>query len=595
MATNNLNSSLNLVDLDFASLKSSLTNYLRSQSQFADYDFDGASINVLLELLALNTNKIAFLQNMTNAEGHLDSAQLRNSILSKAKELNYTPRSTRSAKAKIRVSFDATGESQPYIIEKGSQISTFIKGQSFVFSIPETITVASGNNSFTFDSEIYEGVYNKDGYIFQAGVENQRFKITNKNVDTSSITVVVYEDGDQVGQVYTNAVSMLGLTEFSKVFFLQTNQTGHYEIFFGDNIIGRQPKTNSTIIIDYRISNGPLGNGARQFSVDFDPTGYSQLTSTPEVVVLETASNGAEMETDESIKYYAPRHYQVQERAVVDTDYQILLKRQFPELNAVAVYGGETVDPPLFGKVIIAVDIANVDGLPDSKKNEYTAFISKRMVGPIRPIFKSAEFTYFVVYGNIRYNLNITAASINRINTLVSDTITSYNQKYLDDFNSTLRLSSLTSLIDQSDPSIISNQLVVDIYKKINPTLNVDQQILIDFGTELDSNDRHQYSNYSTIYSTVFTYKGQLVTLVDDQEGNVYINDSVRNKNITKIGTVNYTTGSITLSKFNIDDYQGSAIKLFAVPKDKDISSTMNNILTIEADQIHLTIEPLRI
>ena len=207
----NNHSSINLIDLDFDGIKSSLLNYLRSNDQFKDYDFEASNINLLVELLAYNAHKNAFYQNMILNESFLDSAILRNSTLSRSKELNYLPRSYRSTKARVQIEFEATGENAPYVIEKGSPLTALVKSQAYTFTIPETITVASSNTNYTVETDIYEGVYIKDTYTFITANSVPRFKITNKNVDTSSLVVGVYEDGNEVADIYTYASSLLDL------------------------------------------------------------------------------------------------------------------------------------------------------------------------------------------------------------------------------------------------------------------------------------------------------------------------------------------------------------------------------------------------
>jgi hypothetical protein len=600
-ANNKISASLDLTNLDFFSLKNSFANYLKSQAQFAGYDFDGAAINVLLEELAQNTYKNAFLTNMLFSEGFIDSAQLRSSLFSHAKELNYLPRSSRSAKATVKISFTASGENQPYTIEKGSQLSCLIKSSAFTFSIPETIICASANNNFSFTTDIYEGVYKKDSYIF-LNQDNPRFKITNPNVDTTSVGVVVYEDGDQIGQVYTPTNSLLDLTDASKVFFLQTSETGNYEIYFGDNVLGRQPKLNSTIIVDYRISNGSEGNGAREFSVDFDPTGVSEITSTPIATTIEASKNGNEPETNESIRYYAPRAFQVQERTVTTTDYEIALKQSFPEIDSVSVYGGDEVDPPQFGKVFVAIDIDNVDGIPDSLKTQYYNFLKARSPLSIDPVIVDPQFTYLAVDSLVRYNLNVTNKSTNRINTLVTSTIVEYNTKFLNDFGVTLRASQMSSLIDECDISIISNQTNIACYKKTTPIRGISQNITVDFNLPILNTlpmegEEFSLTNQRSVYSDTFRFAGSTCILEDDGIGNIRIL-KIDKTNLTKVvdvGTVNYTSGTIVLNNFIPADYTGNYFRIFMVPADKDVPATQNNILSIEPAAIAIEVEGLRL
>jgi len=603
MASNNssLSASLDLTNLDFFGLKNSFKNYLRGQDIFKDYDFDGAALNVLLDTLAYNTYKTTFMTNMLHSEGFLDSAQLRSSLYSHSKELNYLPRSVRSAKAKILVSFEASGESQPYVIPKGAQFSSLIKSESYTFTTPETIIVSSANTTYEFTTDIYEGIFKEDSYIF-LGTENQRFKITNKNVDTRSVTVTVYEDGDQIGSTYTVTNTLLDLTEFSKIFFLQTNETGYYEVYFGDNVLGRKPKLNSTIVIQYRISTGTKGDGARVFYPDFEPTGVNELIESPTISVIESSSNGSEEENNESIRYYAPRAFQVQERAITPTDYEISLKQEFSEINSVSVYGGELVTPPRFGKVFIAIDIADVDGLPEAKKTEYFNFLKRRSPLSIDPIIVEPEILYLAIKTLVRYNVNITTNSLTRIKTLITTTILDYNKVYLDDFDSTLRLSKLQQKIDDSDISIISNMTDVSIYKKINPSRGELQNIEINFNLPLldtlaPQSDQYSSTDQKAVYSSLFRFAGETCILEDNGNGIMRIvkfSNTERIK-IKNVGTVNYSTGTIILENFKIDDYDGAFLKIYGIPTDKDVASTQNIILQIEPDEISIDVEGIRL
>ncbi len=594
------NSSLNLIDLDFDSLKNSLRSYLQSQSQFKDYDWEGSNLTVLLDLLAYNTSKNVFFLNMNFAEGFLDTAQLQESVISHAKDLNYTPRSIRSASANVRVDFTATGDSQPYIIQKGASFSTLIKNESFVFSIPESIIVSSVNTTFSFTTPIFEGIYLKDTFIYRNVPDVPRFKISNRNVDTSSITVTVYEDGSVLGKRFIQKTTLLDLDETSEIYFLQSAGNGFYEIIFGDDIIGRRPKENSTIILDYRVSNGSRVNGAKSFFLNFDPTGQiSELTDNPSVNTISISMNGANAETIESIRYNAPRHFQTQERTIVPTDYEIALKTAFPEISAVAVFGGEDHVPPLFGRVFVAVDLENINGLPDSKKEEYFKFI--RLRSPLKPIFIEPQFTYLQVDSLVRYNQNITTNTPISMKTLIINTINTYNNENLTDFGSEFRLSPFTTLIDETDTSIISNVTEIKIYKKISPLLNVPLNIELDFGIPLLAgyghlHDRHNAEDLDVISSTPFLYNGTQVELEDDGFGTVRLMrvEGQTHVKITDIGTVDYAKGKIKISNLFINSFPGTAIQIYAVPKDKDIIFPKDTISLIEPEAINVTIEALK-
>jgi len=595
------NSSINLVGLDFDVIKNDFKSYLKSQDQFRDYDFDGSNMSVLLDILAYNTYKNAFYLNMAISESFLDSSQLEASVLSHAKELNYLPRSSRSSRCKVRVDFQASGDTQPYIIEKGSSFTGIIKNESYVFTIPETLTVSSTNTSFSYETFLFEGIYLKDAYIVDSNIPDQRFIITNKNVDTNSLVVIVYEDGSDVGENYTNSSTLLGLNALSKIYFLQASDLGNYEVIFGDNILGKKPKNNSRIILDYRISNGERADGVKELSINFDPTNGDVL-ETPEITVLENAIGGMKKESLDSIKYYAPRHFQVQERAITTSDYEIILKTQFPEINTLAVYGGEEVDPPRYGKVFIAIDVSNVDGIPENKRDEYYSFIKARSPLSIDPIIIEPIFTYLSVNSKVRYNINISKSTPDRLKSLVTQSILDYNELYLDDFNSTLRSSKLNYTIDSTDSSIVSNITEIQIYKKIIPLLGVSQNIDINLNVPLtddlpELSDNHPLLDRHTISSSSFKYNNTDVTLEDNGSGIIRIVQTIGDlhKKLRDVGTVNYKTGFIQLTNFNVDSYQGTALKIYAKPKDNDISVSKNTILTIEPSEIIIDIEAVRV
>lgn len=597
------NNSINLVDLDFNSLKTSLISYLKNQDQFKDYDFEGSNLNVLIDLLSYNSFKNTFFLNMVAAEAFLDSAQMENSIISHAKELNYTPRSRRSAKATIQATFQATGTNQPYTIPKGSSFTSIVKNDLYTFTTAETISVSSANTTFTFTTDVYEGSYFQDSYLYNDQIEFPKFRITNKDVDTSSLTVVVYEDNSEIGVNYKLASTLLDLKETSKVFFLQASQNGYYEIVFGDGVLGQKPKNNSIILLDYRVSKGKLPNGARSFTFNFDPTFTpNDYEGESDVTVLTIAQNGEERESIESVRFYAPRHFQVQERAVTTSDYEILLKTEFPEINNISVYGGEDLTPPQFGKVFVAVDIFNVQGLPESKKNEFYNFLKRRSPLSIDPVFVEPDYLYYKINCHVRYNLNSTLLSKERIKTLVTNTIIDYNNINLDDFNVTLRYSKLISSIDNSDPSIVSNVTDIQIYKKVPVLLGTPQNIVINFNLPLRNDvpelaSKHPASDVHTIKSSVFTYNGEKVILEDNGEGIVVVSkfDNLFNIRLFNIGTIDYNKGIIRLNNFTIDNYEGLDFKIYAYTADKDISSTTNTVLTLEPSELNITTETVRV
>lgn len=594
------NSIIDLIDLDPSTNKQAFINYLKNQSRFSGYDFAGADFNVLLDILMIDFFRNSFYLNMAISEGFIDSAQLFDSVKSHAKELNYLPESVTSASANVTVTFTATGDSQPYIIPKGSTFSTQIKNHNFTFSTDETIIVASPNTSFSFDANIFEGIYVKDSYIYSNNVANTIpvFSLTNPNADISSLVVQVFGNNSITGQTYNQVDSLLDLNGNSFVFFLQCSAAnGNYEVLFGDGIFGNQPLNGSLVILDYRVAQGEPANGAGLFNINFDPTGAAgELTSSTTVTTNQIALGGTPAEDIETTRFFAPRWFQVQERCIVPSDYEIVLQNEFPEIEAVNAYGGETLTPPQFGKVVIAIDINNVVGLPQSKIQQYTTFIKGRNPLAIQPIFVAANNMYLGVTTTVKYNVNITTATENLMESIVATAINNFNNANLDDFDVTFYLSQFIGAINAADPSIVSNLTEVNLYQKINPNQTANN-FYLNYNVTLNGNFAqtgpiHANNIEKTLSSTNFMYKGNLSQLEDDGAGTIRI-VNINGANLTlaaNVGTISYNSGLVQLVAFSVDTFSGDNLLVYVTPEEDDISVTQNVVLTIEPSQTTIDI-----
>jgi hypothetical protein len=591
---------LNLVDLDFDSLKADLIAYFQGKPQWKDYDFTGSNLNVLMEIMAYNANKHAFLTNMLLSEAFLDSAQLPSSVYSHCKDLNYLPRSIRSSQAQINCTFTATGLSQPYIIPKGSVFSTQVRNTTYNFTTAETTTVASANTTFNFQPFIYEGVYLQDVYTYNVTETNPypRFAITNPNVDTTSLVVAVYNDDSNNAVDFALTTSLLDLNDQSLVFFLQPSETGGYEVMFGDGIVGLQPLQGATIVLQYRVTVGDRSNGSQNFAIGFDPTGRAgELTSAPVVRTLQAAAGGAPKETLDSVRFYAPRYFQTQERAIVPTDYEVLLKIQFPEINAVSAFGGESAIPPQFGYVLVSIDLPGFTTLPATKQTEYTAFLKGRMPMSIEPVFIDPVDIFTQVNATVRYNINITTNTPSLMQSIVATAILGYNQSTLNNFNVTLKGSQLEQAILDADPSISSVNMGINLYQSFVPATGATTTFNLKFGVPLQNNYSplpgvHPANLLKCLSSTQFYNSGTLVSLEDDGLGNVNMVTTLDNivTVLNRVGIINYQTGQVVFT-IQIDNFVGNAFLIFVQPLDTDISVTQNNILKIDPSQINLTIQ----
>lgn len=600
-------SSIILSNLDFDRLKNTFKQYLRSQDRFKDYDFEGSNMSILIDLLAYNTYMNGFYLNMVGNEMFMDSAQLRDAVVSHAKELNYTPASFTSAVANVNIQIISDNpETRSISIPKGTSFTSRFNDRVFTFTTNQNIVctnkVTANSVSATFlerNVAVYEGTYVTDTYTIVPGT-TERYMITNRQVDISSINVTVIEDLGATTQTYQRATTLFGHTDTSKIYFLQGAENNTYEIVFGDGVVGRKPKDNSVVVIEYRISQGELPNGCDVFKPDSTIGNYTNIT----ITTNKKAQAGSVNESMESIKFNAPRAFTTQERAVTTEDFENLLKINFPEINAVVAYGGEQLDPPQYGKVFVAVDLKETDTLPLSKVDEYYKFLKPRTMVSIEPVFTNPEYVYISVRSVVRYNLNTSALSTGDVKLLTTAAIQRYAAQYLNNFNRTMRYSKLVQAIDSAASGIVSNETEVFAVKYFKPDLNRTKNYELNFGiplktTVVTTGSFHPIAEDHIIESTPFkTLNGQRVYLEDDGNGRLeYIAVGESSQNHTALGvagTVDYETGKIFLNNFKPETYEGTEIKIYAKPRVKDISSSKDIILNISAQDVTIDVLPIR-
>lgn len=593
------NGSINLVNLDFDALKSSFKSYLGSQTAFRDFNLEGSNLNVLLDVLAYNTYINSFYLNMVASEMFLDTAQLRASVISHAKELNYVPRSFRSAKAIVDLAITPTNPTgiTTVTIPRGTSFTSKVGSNTYTFTVPDNLLVTGSTNGVFYASnvEIYEGSLITDTFVFNASAEGQRFILTNPTIDTTSLRVYVTEDNSSTTLTYQQASSFLGLDTTSQVYFVQAAENDLYEIVFGNGTQGRIPKHGAVISVVYQVGNGELPNGCSIFASDDAIDGHTNVR----VTTIQDAIGGAVHETTQMIRRNAPRFYQTQERAVTATDYKTLLQLAYPEITSIYVFGGEEAQPPRYGKVMVSVDIVDSDGVSDSKKEEYRKFLKNRCPLTIDPIFIDPEFLNVEVYSNVSYDIDKSTSSEAELISAVKTSVRVYNEQNLNDFNATCRYSKLVRGIDDTASSIISNSTTLVAYKDLNPILNSSEPFTVYFRNPLQVlNNAYvvPYIDNHSISSTYFTYNGVLCKLEDDGAGTVRIVSLVESggnehSTVVDVGTVDYTTGTIVFNTgLNISSYEGSSIKLRAVCESKDIIASQNDIIRIKDDDIFVSV-----
>lgn len=598
------NSSISLTSLDFADYKNSLKTFLSSQNQFKDYNFESSNLNVMMDLLAYNTYMNAFYLNMVGSEMFLDTAQLRDSVVLKAVELNYTPRSFRSAYAQVNLSIsDVPNNPVLLTIPAGTSFTGKAGSNSYTFSTNQNLVVQASEDGVFYANnvDIYEGTPVTDTFVIKpnVGADNQQFILSNPTIDTKSLTVVSIENGGANVIPYFLSTTLLDIKETTPVYFLQGSDNSQYQIIFGDNVVGRKPLDNSVVSASYLVTNGQLPNGISIFSPNGTIGG-----GTANVATISAAKGGDISESIESIRYNAPRYYSTQERAVTTTDYETLLRVTYPEIQALSVYGGETTTPPQYGKVIVSMKLYNFDIVPPYKINEYTEFLKVRAPLTITPAFIEPEYTYASVTTNVKYNVNQTTLQPADISAYVTTAIQNYSRDNLEDFKSTLLYSKLVYAIDNAQSTIISNETDYTVMKKLIPSMQGKKNYQLNFKMAINSNLppealNHEIADEHAVQTSKFIYNGLLVNIEDDGNGNLRIveerTDGLHHTVVdTGVGTVDYETGTINITNFYTSSYFGDSIRVYIMPRNKDNSTNENVIFEIPNDEIKVSVQIVR-
>lgn len=579
-------------DIDFQSIKSQFIDFLgREQSQFKDYDFEGSNMNVLLDVLAYNTFMNNYYTNMAINEMFLDSAVLKNSVISHAKELNYLPRSMQSARAVVRVTIEDNNETNPVIeIPKFTEFSASKNGETFSF-ITDQVHVARrtapavyiADNVSIYEGEILDG-FEKDGFFIDEDGA-LRANLTNENIDARTIEVFVDEEATEGENQFFLATDIFGKDASSKVFYIAPYFDGRYSIYFGNNIFGEQPKNFEDVKVRYRICSGEEANGILKFSTSF-------RDAVP--TTIEASSGGAEREPIESIRFNAPKSVQIQERAVTSRDYEVLLKQNFPDVQSISVYGGDELEPPRFGRVAVSVNLLGNKLLSDTAKNEYTNFLADKSPLTIEPIFVDPLFLYLNASINVYYSRKQTGKSADQLETIIRSAISAFNENNLNDFGSTLRLSKLSAAIDTSDEGILSNRILAKPIIEYSPEISRIENPTFKFSQPLTKpypfRESTGFADYKpAITSSVFSFNNICALLQDNGVGDMQITSSdTVNRQILNpsIGTVNYETGEVRLANFITDGYDPPAIKIFADTVRDDITAPKSRVFVIRDSDV---------
>lgn len=594
-----------ITELDFFEIKDQLKAFMKGQSKFLDYDFEGSNMSVLLDILSYNTFQNNFYTNMAFSEMFLDSAQLRDSVISHAKELNYLPKSIQSSKATLFIDFtnvaEVTGEGNPlpsYIkIPKFTKFTGRKSGQAFNFITLEDYTVFPDiNDKYCLTGiEVFEGKLVQEEFTVTSD-DTQRFVLSNKNADTSTISVHVRENTNPLSkkEEFVKKDGIFGVKSKDKVFYIQPAQNDKFEIDFGRDAFGEQPKAGTVIETSYLVSIGAESNGIQSFSAS--AITWNGKTYDISITTVSKATGGTAEESIESIKRFAPKSIQIQDRAITENDYEILLKNKFPQIQTVAVYGGEELDPPRFGRVIVSVDVNNAEGSSENDKIAFANYLKERSPLSIEPIVISPEFMHVSIDSRIYFNTETTQKSANAVRSDIITNILSYSDTSLNQFAKTMRYSKLLSAIDGADANIISNDTKVRAIIELLPSVTA-SNYAVNFKNELlrDRLTSLNHIDYTpAVYSSIFTHDDDQGFIQDNGEGILRIVKTATDGSFIvlhqNIGTVDYTTGKINIINLAIPSYLGSALKLFANVKSSDITAPKERIISIRSNDVNITV-----
>ena len=600
MATNDKR--LRVTELDFDDIKTNLKTFLKGQTEFKDYDFEGSGMSVLLDLLAYNTHYLAFNANMLANEMFLDSAALRSSIVSHAKMLGYTPQSPTAPKATIDVTLNNTSLSTASITA-GTKFSTTVNGTTYNFVSKSDVSTTSVDGVLKFSNlEIFEGTYVTNKYIASPSDVDQKFTIPSNRVDTSTLTVKVQDSAtDTDTNTYTLATDITQITDTSTVYFLKEVENGEFEVEFGDGVIGKGLSEGNVVILQYVITNKDEANGASSFTAPSAISGVTDIT----VATVSNAAGGGEAESLASIKYNAPLDYATQGRAVTGSDYKVKVKDLFPAATTIQVWGGEdgnaSSSTAEYGKVFISIKQSSGANLTTTQKTNIVDGLKKLKVASVTPVIVDPETTFIFVTTRFKYDSSETTKDVSDLVSDVTTTLQNFNTSELNKFDTVFRYSKVVALIDDTNKAIDSNITTIQLAQKFTPTLNSSTNYTLEFNNALyNPHSGHNSSSGGIVSSTGFNVgsDGNEYFFDDDGQGNLrryYFVGSSRTYADSTAGTVTYSTGTVAINALNItgvsnvDGETSTQIRLVVKPDSNDVVSVRNNLLEIDFSNSSIT------
>jgi hypothetical protein len=570
-------------NLDFDQIKTSIKDYLRANSTFTDFDFEGSNFSVLIDTLAYNTYITAFNSNMVVNESFLDSATLRENVVSLARNIGYVPRSRTASKAQVSFNVSTISNTPTLTLQAGLVCIGSVDNTSYTFSIPDNISsnVVDGTASFN-NIDIYQGTFLTKQFVVDGSLD-QRFILDNSFIDTSTISVYVKGINDSgLGIEYSSVDNILNIDSTSTIYLLQEVQDEKYELLFGDGLIGKKLENNAVITVNYIVTDGEDGNGASSFSFSGSIRNASNGIIDAGSVLITTnqpSQNGSDIESIDSVKYFAPRIYSSQYRAVTSRDYEAIIKKIYPDTESVAVIGGEELDPPEFGTVSISIKPKNGTFVSDFSKSRILSQLKQYSISGINQKIIDLKVLYVEIDSSIYYNYSQVSA-VESLKTKVINSLDEYsNSLDLNKFGGRFKYSKVLQIIDNTDTSITSNITKVRIRRDLRALVNQFTQYELCFGNKFHVNG----SGYN-IKSTGFKISGESDTVyltdvpnLDKKTGILSIVKPLSDGTIRVIsksaGTVDYLKGEIKLGTVNIisTSKENNIIEIQAFPESNDV------------------------
>ena len=584
---------LQVTELDFDDIKANLKTYMKNQTEFSDYNFEGSALSTLIDLLAYNTHYLGMNANMALNEAYLDTATIRSSVVSHAKTLGYTPRSARAPVAYLNVTINNSSLLSA-TVAKGTKFTTTVDGDQYAFVVNDAVTTTPVNGVLRFSNlPVYEGTLVTAKYTVDSSNIEKQYLLTDNRADTITLRVSVQNSAaDLTTTTYTLATDISQVTATSNVYFLQEVDGGKFEVYFGDNVVGKAPTDGNIVILEYIVTNKGSANGAKVFA-GTSVAGETNIT----IATASAAVGGAEPETIQSIKYNAPLDFASQGRAVTTDDYKVIIPKVYADTQAIQVWGGEDNDPPIFGQVFVSIKTTSGINLTQAQKDTIAASLDRYNIASVRPTIVDPEIVKIKLNTSFKFNSNQTTKTSSSLETLIRTTISNYNASDLEKFDGIFRFSKLSRLIDATDPSILSNITTVRMQKTFTPTLNAATKYELKFSNQL----YHPHAGHNSMMggitsSTGFNINGQsgVFFMDDDGNGNVraysLVGGTTRTYLDTSIGSIDYTTGLITLDSLNVTASSETAgITITVIPSSNDIVPVRNQLLEIDLAGLRVT------